>query len=130
MAEVIGVRFKDAGKMYYFDPSSLKVEKGKMVVVETARGLECGTVCIANTDVPENQIIKPLRKTIRIATDEDIKRAAENRRKEKEAFDVCVKKIAEHKLDMKLVDVEYSFDGSKILFYFTADGRIDFRNLV
>lgn len=130
MAEVIGVRFKDAGKMYYFDPSSLKVEKGHMVVVETARGLECGTVCIANTDVPENQIIKPLRKTIRIATDEDVKRAAENRRKEKEAFDVCVKKIAEHKLDMKLVDVEYSFDGSKILFYFTADGRIDFRNLV
>ena len=130
MAEVIGVRFKDTGKMYYFDPSSLKVEKGQMVVVETARGLECGTVCIANTDVPENQIIKPLRKTIRIATDEDVKRAAENRRKEKEAFDVCMKKIAEHKLDMKLVDVEYSFDGSKILFYFTADGRIDFRNLV
>ncbi len=130
MAEVIGVRFKDAGKMYYFDPSSLKVEKGHMVVVETARGLECGNVCIANTDVPENQIIKPLRKTIRIATDEDVKRAAENRRKEKEAFDVCVKKISEHKLDMKLVDVEYSFDGSKILFYFTADGRIDFRNLV
>lgn len=130
MAEIIGVRFKDTGKMYYFDPSSLKVEKGQMVVVETARGLECGTVCIANTDVPENQIIKPLRKTIRLATDEDIKRAQENRRKEKEASDICTEKIAEHKLDMKLVDVEYSFDGSKILFYFTADGRIDFRNLV
>lgn len=130
MTEVIGVRFKDTGKMYYFDPSSLKFEKGQMVVVETARGLECGTVCISNTDVPEDKIVKPLRKIIRVATDEDVKRAEENGRKEKEAFDICAKKIAEHKLDMKLVDVEYSFDSSKILFYFTADGRVDFRNLV
>ncbi len=130
MAEVIGVRFKDTGKIYYFDPGSYILKKDQMVVVETARGVECGVVCIANRDIPEEQIVKPLRKTLRIATDDDIKKTEDNRRKEKEAFKICADKIAEHKLDMKLVDVEYSFDSNKILFYFTADGRIDFRELV
>lgn len=130
MAEIIGVRFKDKGKIYYFDPISCEVKKDQMVVVETARGTECGVVCITNRNVPEEQLVKPLRKMLRIATDEDIARAEDNRRKEKEAFKICTAKIAEHNLEMKLVDVEYSFDSNKILFYFTADGRVDFRGLV
>lgn len=130
MAEIIGVRFKDTGKIYYFDPESNAVKKDQMVVVDTARGAECGVVCIANRDIPDEQLVKPLRKLIRIATDEDMERAKDNRRKEKEAFKICADRIAEHGLEMKLVDVEYSFDSNKILFYFTADGRVDFRSLV
>lgn len=130
MAVVIGVRFKDTGKVYYFDPAGLILEKGDEAIVETARGLECGKVAMENRQVADNTIVQPLKKVIRKATEADLKRAAENRRKETDAFAKCEKKIAEHKLDMKLVDVEYTFDNSKILFYFTADGRVDFRELV
>ena len=130
MAEVIGVRFKDVGKAYYFDPNGLEMKKGDRVIVETVRGVECGEVAMANRTVEDEQIVKPLKKVIRAATDEDIARLAKNKEKEKEAFDICVQKIESFGLDMKLVDVEYTFDGGKILFYFTADGRIDFRELV
>ncbi len=130
MAEVIGVRFKDVGKAYYFDPDGLEMKKGDRVIVETVRGVECGEVAMANRTVEDEQIVKPLKKVIRAATDEDIARLAKNKEKEKEAFDICVQKIESFGLDMKLVDVEYTFDGGKILFYFTADGRIDFRELV
>ena len=130
MAEVIGIRFKDTGKIYYFDPCGVKVELGQKAIVETTHGLECGDVTMENRDVDEKAIVPPLRKMLRIATKSDLKKLEENREKEKKAFDICEKKIAEHKLDMKLVDVEYTFDCNKILFYFTADGRIDFRELV
>lgn len=130
MAEVIGVRFKEVGKVYYFDPDGKKLRKGERVIVETVRGIECGEVAMDNREVSDEEIVKPLKKLIRIATDDDIYTLAENKRKEAEAFEVCQKKIAAHNLDMKLVDVEYTFDGGKILFYFTADGRVDFRELV
>ena len=127
MAEVIGVRFKNTGKVYYFDPEQEKVQKGEMVIVETARGVECGETAMENREVSDEAIVQPLRKVIRKATKEDLKRVAENRKKEKTAFSACEKKIVEHGLEMKLVDVEYTFDNGKILFYFTADGRVDFR---
>ena len=130
MAEVIGVKFKDVGKSYYFDPEGVKVEEGTWVVVKTARGEECGVVAISNKEVGEEEIVKPLKSIVRIATKEDIARMEENKEKEKQAFEICEKKIAAHKLEMKLVDVEYTFDNSKILFYFTADGRVDFREIV
>lgn len=130
MAEVIGVRFKNTGKVYYFDPQGIQVEKGSMAIVETARGLECGEVALQNREVADESIVQPLRRLIRLATPEDLKKVAENHIKEKKAFRACEKKIAERGLEMKLVDVEYTFDNSKILFYFTADGRVDFRELV
>ena len=130
MAEVIGVRFKNMGKVYYFDPNSEKLSADDHVVVETARGVECGEVAMANRDVADDSIVQPLKKVIRKATKDDLRRVAENELKAKNAFTQCEKKIAERGLEMKLVDVEYTFDNSKILFYFTADGRVDFRELV
>lgn len=130
MSEVVGVRFKEVGKVYYFDPDGLKLKKGDRVIVETARGVECGEIAMDNRDVSEDEIVKPLKKLLRVATQEDLDKVAENKKKEKSAFEICEKKIAKHKLDMKLVDIEYTFDNSKILFYFTADGRVDFRELV
>ena len=130
MAEVIGVRFKQVGKVYYFDPDGKKLKISDTVIVETSRGIECGEVAIANKDVPDEEIVHPLKKLIRTATKEDLRRLEDNRRKEKEALRICEQKVVAHGLDMKLVDVEYTFDNSKILFYFTADGRVDFRALV
>ncbi|NLA77588.1 MAG: stage 0 sporulation family protein [Clostridiales bacterium] len=130
MAEVVGVRFKEVGKVYYFDPDGKKYKKGQRVIVETARGIECGEIAMDNTDVPEEEIIRPLKMIIRGATEDDLATVEKNRAKEKEAFSVCEKKISEHRLDMKLVEVEYTFDGSKILFYYTSDNRVDFRELV
>ena len=130
MAEVIGVRFKEAGKVYYFDPDNNKLNVGDMVIVETSRGVECGQVAFSNREADDEEIVHPLKKLIRTATEEDVQHLEENRKKEKEAFSVCEEKIAQHKLEMKLIDVEYTFDNSKVLFYFTADGRIDFRALV
>lgn len=130
MAEVVGIRFKEVGKIYYFDPDSMIFKKGDKAIVETARGVECGEVAMENREVPEEEIVKPLKRIIRAATEADLKIVAENREKEKKAFDICEQKIRAHKLEMKLVDVEYTFDSSKILFYFTADGRVDFRELV
>lgn len=130
MAEVIGVRFKNVGKVYYFDPNGTTLNSGDHVIVETARGVECGEVALGNHDVPEESITQPLKKLIRPATPQDLKKVLENKEKEKSAFQICLKKIAAHKLEMKLVDVEYTFDNTKILFYFTADGRVDFRELV
>ena len=130
MAEVIGVRFKNTGKVYYFDPVEEKLEKGEMAIVEAARGIECGEVAMENREVSDNSIVQPLRKLVRRATKEDLQKVEENRKKEKSAFKACEKKIADRGLEMKLVDVEYTFDNSKILFYFTADGRVDFRELV
>ncbi len=130
MAEVIGVRFKEVGKIYYFDPEENKYIQGDRVVVETARGIECGTVALANKEVEDDKIVHPLKKVIRQATKADIQHIEENKIKEEKAFEICQNKIREHNLDMKLVEVEYTFDNSKILFYFTADGRVDFRTLV
>lgn len=130
MAEVIGVRFKEVGKVYYFDPLDNKLNKGDMVIVETARGLECGEVATPNKTIDESELSHPLKPLIRIANEDDLNRLAENKLKEKEAYKICEQKIANHKLEMKLVNVEYTFDNSKILFYFTADGRVDFRALV
>ena len=130
MAEVIGVRFKEVGKIYYFDPLDNKLSMGDMVVVETARGLECGEVAMANKEIGEDDLQHELKPLIRIATEEDLRKLAENKLKEKEAARICEQKIANHKLEMKLVNVEYTFDNSKIIFYFTADGRVDFRALV
>lgn len=130
MIEIIGVRFKKVGKTYYFSPNGLNIEKGSFVVVETARAVEIGEVVIANRMVPEDEVFSPLKPVIRMATKEDFKTVEINKQKEKEAFEICSKKIQEHKLDMKLVEVEYTFDQNKILFYFTADGRVDFRDLV
>ncbi len=130
MAEVIGVRFKNVGKVYYFAPNGINIDKGNYVIVETARGVECGEVVMANREVDDNSIVHPLKNVIRIATEKDIKQVEDNAAKQKKAFDVCQQKIAKHGLDMKLVDVEYTFDNNKILFYFTADGRVDFRELV
>ena len=130
MAQIVGVRFKEVGKIYYFDPKGLELNINQNVIVETARGIECGFVAIANREIANNEISHPLKPIIRVATDNDIKQAQINKDKEKDAFALCEKKIAFHKLNMKLVDVEYTFDNSKILFYFTADGRVDFRVLV
>ena len=129
MQEIIGVRFKKVGKIYFFDPNGIQAIKGKSIIVETARGIELGEVAVANRSVSDEKIVAPLKKAIRMATEEDEKTFADNERKAAEAREVCEKKIEEHKLDMKLVDVEYTFDGTKLLFYFTADGRIDFREL-
>ena len=130
MAQVVGIRFKDVGKVYYFDPDGMQFKKGDRAIVETARGVECGEIALQNREVPDEEIVKPLKRIIRAAGPEDLKTLAENREKEKKAFSICEEKIRAHKLDMKLVEVEYTFDGSKILFYFTADGRVDFRSLV
>ena len=130
MVQIVGVRFKSVGKIYYFDPGDLTLEVGTSVIVETARGVEMGTVAIANRLVDESGVVQPLKKVVRAATKEDFKKVEDNEKKEAEAFVICAEKIKAHKLEMKLVDVEYTFDGSKVLFYFTADGRIDFRELV
>ncbi|MBQ3086595.1 MAG: stage 0 sporulation family protein [Clostridia bacterium] len=130
MAEVIGVRFKDAGRVYYFDPLDYKFEKGQMVILETVRGVECGTVAQENKQVAEEELVKPLKPIIRPATDRDIKQLAINAEKEKKAFEICQQKIAAHKLDMHLVEAEYTFDCSKLLFFYTAPNRVDFRELV
>ena len=124
MIEIIGVRFKDGGKVYFFDSNNKKFEKGKYAIVETVRGIEMGEIAISNRLVPEETVVMPLRPVIRAATENDHKTFEENKIKEKEAFSICEEKIHEHNLNMHLVDVEYTFDGSKILFYFTADGRI------
>lgn len=130
MIEIVGVRFKKVGKIYYFDPCGLNIERGTPVIVETARGIEYGTVEIANREVADEGIIQPLKKVIRIATEEDGIINRENKEKEKESFKICLEKIKKHGLEMKLIDVELTFDLNKIIFYFTADGRIDFRELV
>ncbi|HCQ90723.1 MULTISPECIES: PSP1 domain-containing protein [unclassified Clostridium] len=130
MVTVIGVRFKKAGKIYYFNPSGLDIKKGDFVVVETARGVEFGECVIGIKSISEEEIVSPLKNVIRKAEPEDIEKNIENKQKEKEAYDICVEKILKHGLDMKLIDVEYTFDNNKVIFYFTADGRVDFRELV
>ena len=130
MTKVIGVRFKANGKSYYFSPGDLELQQGDYVIVETARGTECGEVAKGPHDVPDSSIVKPLKTVTRMADAVDVRRMQQNRADEKRAFSVCEERIAKHKLDMKLVDVEYTLDSNKILFYFTADGRIDFRDLV
>ena len=130
MAEVVSVRFKEVGKNYYFDPQGKTYNKDDKVIVETARGLEYGSVTIANRTIDDEEITSPLKPVIRLANEKDLEVITENKEKEKSAFDICNKKIQAHGLDMKLVDVEYTFDRNKILFYFTADGRVDFRDLV
>lgn len=130
MIEVVGVRFKPAGKIYYFDPDGIELQAGDYVILETARGIECGQVVVKPKTVTEEEIVAPLKKIIRQANEVDLKQVEINRSKEKEAYRVCLSKISEHNLPMKLVDVEYTFDANKIIFYFTADGRIDFRELV
>ena len=130
MTTVIGVRFRTAGKIYYFDPQKLNIKKGQHVIVETARGIEYGTVVIGCREVDDSKVIQPLKSVIRIATKEDDGIEARNREKEKDAFRICLEKIKKHGLEMKLIDAEYTFDNNKVLFYFTADGRIDFRELV
>ncbi|HPU22128.1 MAG TPA: stage 0 sporulation family protein [Thermoclostridium caenicola] len=130
MINVVGVRFRTAGKIYYFDPCDLDINTDDMVIVETARGIECGKVVIAKREVSEEEVVLPLKSVIRVATEEDLKHVEENKAKEVEAFRICLEKIRKHGLEMKLIDVEYTFDNNKILFYFTADGRVDFRELV
>ena len=130
MIKVIGVRFRHVGKIYYFDPKDYPVCEGDHVIVETARGVEYGFVVLGPREVSEEKVIQPLKSVIRVATPKDDAREENNRKKEKEAFQICLKKIREHNLDMKLIEAEYTFDNNKVLFYFTADGRIDFRELV
>ena len=130
MIKVVGVRFRTAGKIYYFDPKNYKIAVGDHVIVETARGVEYGTVMIAPKELPPEKVIQPLKPVLRVATPEDEKIEERNHQKEKEAFKICIEKIQKHKMEMKLVDAEYTFDNNKLLFYFTADGRIDFRELV
>ncbi len=130
MIKIIGVRFREAGKIYYFSPGKRKISRGDQVIVETARGVEMGRVVLGEKEVPEEEIVSPLKEVTRIATEEDLKRVKRNREKEKEAFVICEQKIKKHQLQMKLVGAEYTFDNNKLLFYFTADGRIDFRELV
>jgi len=130
MARVIGVRFRYAGKVYYFDPVDLELEQGDRVIVETARGVECGEVVSGIKDVDESEVIAPLKKVMRKATPEDLQQVEDNKKKAEEAYRICQEKIQKHNLEMKLIDVEYTFDNNKILFYFTADGRVDFRELV
>lgn len=130
MYNVVGVRFKKAGKIYYFDPDGLDIETDSFVIVETARGIEYGKVVIANKQVEEEDIVLPLKKVLRVATEKDRLQVIANKKAARKAFDICLKKIAEHQLEMKLIDVEYTFDRNKVIFYFTADGRVDFRELV
>ena len=130
MVKVAGVRFKKAGKIYYFDPDELQVEKGTNVIVETARGMEFGIVTSGIKEVPESEIVPPLKKIVRIADENDVVQHKENVRKKQRALELCQEKVNKHNLQMKLIDVEYTFDNSKIIFYFTADGRVDFRELV
>lgn len=130
MIKVIGVRFRSAGKIYFFDPLQLDIKKGDHVIVETARGVEFGTVVSPPKEVEDDKVIQPLKPVLRIATEKDIQQEAANKEKEKEAFKLCLEKIHKHGLEMKLIDAEYTFDNNKVLFYFTADGRIDFRELV
>ena len=130
MIKVVGVRFKKAGKIYYFDPADMNIQKDTYVVVETARGIEFGECVIGIKEINENDIVAPLKSVLRIATEEDIAKHFKNKDKEKDAFNICLKKIQEHGLTMKLIDVEYTFDNNKVIFYFTADGRVDFRELV
>ena len=130
MTKVIGVRFRQAGKVYYFSPGKLHIKQGDKVIVETARGVEFGSVVAGVKEVPDEKITQPLKPVIRIATEEDKRNEEKNREKEKEAFEVCLEKIRKHELDMKLISAEYTFDNNKVLFYFTAEGRIDFRELV
>ena len=130
MIKVIGVRFRTAGKIYFFSPGGLELKAGDKVIVETARGVEFGSVVTGIKEVPDDQISQPLKPVIRIATQDDVRREAKNREKEKDAFKICQEKIRKHGLEMKLIDAEYTFDNNKVLFYFTADGRIDFRELV
>ena len=130
MTKVIGVRFRSAGKIYFFSPGKYTIKKGDHVIVETSRGVEYGTVVSDPRDIEDDKVIKPLKTVLRTASTKDDEQEASNREKEKEAFRVCIEKIRKHELDMKLIDAEYTFDNNKILFYFTADGRIDFRELV
>lgn len=130
MVRVTGVRFKSAGKVYFFDPGELDVKLNDSVIVETARGLEFGTITMEITEVKEDDVVQPLKQIVRLATEEDIKRHAENEKKKEKALAQCQEKIDKHHLEMKLIDVEYTFDNNKIIFYFTADGRVDFRELV
>ena len=130
MTRVIGVRFRPAGKIYFFAPGKYNIHTGDKVIVETARGVEFGTVVTGQRDVEDDKITQPLKPVIRIATQDDIRKEEKNREKEKEAFGICLEKIRKHGLEMKLIDAEYTFDNNKVLFYFTADGRIDFRELV
>lgn len=130
MVRVTGVRFKSAGKVYFFDPGELDVKLNDSVIVETARGLEFGTITMEITEVKEEDVVQPLKQIVRLATEEDIKRHAENEKKKEKALAQCQEKIDKHHLEMKLIDVEYTFDNNKIIFYFTADGRVDFRELV
>lgn len=130
MAEIIGVKFKDTGKVYYFDPAGIKVSQGQPVIVETVRGLECGECAVGNKEVEDEVLVKPLKSIVRVATAEDIKNVERNKEKEKKAFTICQEKIEQFGLDMHLLDVEYTFDGSKVLFFYTAPERVDFRELV
>ena len=130
MTRVIGVRFRNVGKIYYFSPKNLEIKSGDHVIVETARGVEYGNVVLPPRDVEDEKVVQPLKEVIRIANAQDDKKEESNRKREKEAYQICLKKIKEHGLKMKLIDVEYTFDNNKVLFYFTADGRIDFRELV
>ena len=130
MITVIGVRFRNVGKIYYFNPKNFPIHEGDHVIVETARGVEYGFVVFGPKEVPDDKVIQPLKSVIRVATQRDEAREETNRKKEKEAFQICLEKIRQHKLGMKLIGAEYTFDNNKVLFYFTADGRIDFRELV
>lgn len=130
MTKIVGVRFKEAGKIYHFNPAGIDIKKGDRVIVETARGIEMGEVCMGMKEISPESLSKPLKDVIRLANQEDMERVAENKKREKEAFDVCLEMIKKHGLDMKLVEAEYTFDRSKVLFYFTSDGRVDFRELV
>lgn len=130
MVKIIGVRFRQAGKVYYFNPGDTEIKRGENVIVETAKGVEYGFVVLPPTMVAEEKIVAPLKDIIRVATEKDTKEEEKNRKKEKDAYKICLEKIAKHKLEMKLIDAEYTFDRNKLLFYFTADGRIDFRELV
>ncbi len=130
MTMVIGVRFRAAGKIYFFSPGKLQIERGNYVIVETARGVEYGWVVTGPKEVKDEDVVQPLKSVIRIATEQDRRTVEKNKEKEKEAFQICQEKIQKHKLEMKLIDAEYTFDNNKVLFYFTADGRIDFRDLV
>lgn len=130
MVKVVGIRFKKAGKIYYFDPHELEINKEDYVIVETIRGIEFGQVVVGPKEISEEELISPLKKVLRVATEEDILKNEDNKIREKEAFEICIEKVEEHGLNMKLIDVEYTFDNNKIIFYFTADGRVDFRDLV
>ncbi len=130
MIKVVGIRFKRAGKVYYFNPGDIDIQIGQKIIVETVRGIEMGEVAVGPKMVDENEVVAPLKQVIRVATPGDCDHDRQNKEKEKDAFQICLQKIEEHNLEMKLVDVEYTFDNKKIIFYFTADGRVDFRELV